>query len=122
MGVVFFPSLPFMGVMLFPSFMLGNVSGEGGAFLVMLSLFPILLCLPLLSSLSPFPSFSLPSFLPFSSFLSHKLFPPLFLLLLFSTYFHLVFLSFFLLEVFFVEGIAYTIYLQDVRDDTSDCN
>ena len=26
-GVVFFPSLPFMGVMLFPSFVLGNTSG-----------------------------------------------------------------------------------------------
>ena len=32
-GVVFFPSLPFMGVVLFPSFVLGNASGEGGTFL-----------------------------------------------------------------------------------------
>ena len=30
MGVVFFPSLPFMGVMLFPSSWLGNVSREWG--------------------------------------------------------------------------------------------
>ena len=30
MGVVFFPSLPFMGIMLFPSFWLGNASGRGG--------------------------------------------------------------------------------------------
>ena len=30
MGVVFFPSLPFMGVMLFPSFRLGNASREWG--------------------------------------------------------------------------------------------
>ena len=30
MGVVFFPSLPFMGVMLFPSFWLGNASREWG--------------------------------------------------------------------------------------------
>ena len=30
MGVVFFPSLPFMGVMLFPSFRLGNVFREWG--------------------------------------------------------------------------------------------
>ena len=83
MGVVFFHSLPFMGVMLFPSFELGNVSGEGGTFLVPLSLFSILLSLPLLSSLSPSPSFSLPSFffffshliLPFSSFLSHNVTP-----------------------------------------------
>ena len=99
MGVVFFPSLPFMGVMLFPSFMLGNVSEEGGTFLVLLSLFSILLSLPVLSSISPSPSFSLPSFLTFSSFLSHKLFPSLFLLL-FSTYFHLVFLSSFLPVIF----------------------
>ena len=27
LGVMFFPSLPSMGVMLFPSFVLGNVSG-----------------------------------------------------------------------------------------------
>ena len=117
MGVVFFPSLPFMGVMLFPSFVLGDVSREGGALLVPLSPFSILLSLSLLSSLSPSLSFSLPSFLPFSSFLSHKLFPSLFLLLFFSisllffssfspfcpssTCFHLVFLSYFLLEGFF---------------------
>ena len=30
MGVVFFPSSPFMGVMLFPSLWLGNASGRGG--------------------------------------------------------------------------------------------
>ena len=47
MGVVFFPSLPFMGVMLFPSFVLGNASGGGGTFLVPLSLFYVLLSLPL---------------------------------------------------------------------------
>ena len=29
-GVMFFPSLPFMGVMLFPSSWLGNVSREWG--------------------------------------------------------------------------------------------
>ena len=45
MGVVFFPSLPFMGVMLFPNFGLGNASGEGGTLLVPLSLFSILLSL-----------------------------------------------------------------------------
>ena len=86
MGVVFFYSLPFMGVMLFPSFELGNVSGEGGTFLVPLSLFSILLALPLLSSLSPSPSFSLPSFLFFFFFTSHY---PFF------------FFSYFPLEVFF---------------------
>ena len=47
MGVVFFPSLPFMGVMLFPSFRLGNASGEGGASLALFSLFFILLLPPL---------------------------------------------------------------------------
>ena len=30
MGVVFFPSSPLMGVMLFPSLWLGNASGRGG--------------------------------------------------------------------------------------------
>ena len=65
MGVVFFPTLPFMGVMLFPSFVLGNVSGEGGTFLVPLSLFYVILSLPLPSSLSPSPSFSLPFLLLF---------------------------------------------------------
>ena len=47
MGVVFFPSLPFVGVMLFPSFRLGNAPGEGGASLALFSLFFILLLPPL---------------------------------------------------------------------------
>ena len=58
MGVVFFPSFTFMGVMLFPSPVLGNASGESGVLLVPLSpfspLLPSLLRLSLLSS--PFPS------------------------------------------------------------------
>ena len=82
MGVVFFPSLPFMGVMLFPSFTLGNASEGGVTLLVPLSLFSILLSLPLfLFSFSFFfiLSSSLSSFfprliLPFL-FLTHKLFP-----------------------------------------------
>ena len=57
MGVVFFPSFTFMGVMLFPSLVLGNVSGENGVLLVPLSpfspLLPSLLALSLPSS--PFP-------------------------------------------------------------------
>ena len=61
MGVVFFPSLPFMGVMLFPSFVLGNASGEGGGFLAMLSLFFFLLLLSFFSLL--------PFFLPQLSYL-----------------------------------------------------
>ena len=75
---MFFPSLPFMGVMLFPSFWLGNASGEGGASLALLSLFLVFLLSsfffsPLLFSpsllffsLSP-PFFSPFSFFPFSS-------------------------------------------------------
>ena len=43
MGVVFFHSLPFMGVMLFPSFVLGNASGESDVLLVLLSPFSSLL-------------------------------------------------------------------------------
>ena len=41
-GVVIFPSLPFMRVMLFPCFALGNASGEGGAPLVSFSPFFVL--------------------------------------------------------------------------------
>ena len=74
---MFFPSFPFVGVILFPSFMLGNASGEGGTFLVSLSLFSPLLSLSLLSSPSPSFSVSLPLF-PFPS----------------SSLFHLFFLSF----------------------------
>ena len=62
MGVVFFLSFPFIGVMLFPSFVLGNVSGEGGTLFVSLSLFSPLLSLSLLSSPSPSFSVSLPLF------------------------------------------------------------
>ena len=84
MGVVFFPSLPFVGVMLFPSFRLGNAPGEGGASLALLSLFLVFL-LPSFSSL-------LFSFLPlFSSFL-----PQLSHLLLFF-----FFLSFSSVPIFF---------------------
>ena len=136
MGVVFFPSLPFMGVMLFPSFVLGNVFGEGGAFLVppspfsvLLSLPPFRLFLPLLHSLFlPFFFFShliLPFFV--SSFLPHlflplphKLLPSLFSS---SPLFHLIFLSSFRPEVFFFfffEGAAFTVYFQDVID--ADCS
>ena len=91
-GVVFFPSLPFMGVMLFPSFVLGNASGGSGVFLVPLSPFSPLLSL--LSSPSPSPSFSHSLFLSFS----------------------------FSFPFFFFEGNACTVYFRDVRDDTTDCN
>ena len=101
MGVVFFPSLPFMGVMLFPSFALRNVSGGGDTLLVPPSLFFILLSLPLLSSPSPsFPLFFHISFSPFP-FLPHKLFTSLFFFFSFSPLsfpspsFHSLFLLFF---------------------------
>ena len=114
-GVVFFLSLPFMGVVLFPSFVLGNAYGEGGTFLMPLSLFSILLSLPFLSYPSPSLSFSLLFFLLFFPisfslfpFLSHKLFPSLFSS---SPLFHIFHVSLFLpllfppplssLEVFF---------------------
>ena len=105
MGVVFFPSLPFMRVMLFPSFVLGNASEEGGAFLVPLSLFYVLLSLPLLSSLSPSPSFSL-------LFLFHSLFLPFF----FSSTSHSP------LFFFFFEETACTVYFRSVLGDTTDRN
>ena len=99
---MFFPSFPFVGVMLFPSFVLGNASGEGGTFLVSLSLFSPLLFLSLLSSPSPSFSVSLPLF-PFPSsslfhlfFLSFRLslslFPSSFLSL--EVFFYSLFLSF----------------------------
>ena len=75
---VFFPSLPFVGVMLFPSFALWNASGEGSAPLAPFSPFSVPLSLSLLSSPSPsFPLFCHLSFSPFP-FLPHKLFPSLF--------------------------------------------
>ena len=103
MGVVFFPSLPFMGVMLFPSFVLGNVSGEGGALLVRFLCFLFFFLFLSFSSSSPSLSFSLPSFLLFFHisfslfpFLTHKLFPSLFSS---SPLFHLFpFLFFFFLR------------------------
>ena len=98
-GVVFFPSLPSMGVVLFPSFMLGNVSGDGGTLFVPLFQFSPLLSLPLLSSPSHSLSFSLLSF-PFAFlFLS---FPhSFFLSSSSSSLFHIFFLSSFSLEGFF---------------------
>ena len=103
-GVVFFPSLAFIGVMLFPIFAIGNASGEGSALLVSFSPFSILFSLPLLSSPSPsfllffshlilpfpFPSAQTLS-IPFSSSPLFHLFPFLFLPFFFI-YFHLVFL------------------------------
>ena len=140
MGVVFFPSLPFMGLMLFPSFELGNASEGGGTLLVPPSLFFIVLSLPFISSPSPsFPLFFHISFSLFP-FLPHKLFPSLFFFSSFSPLsfpsisFHSLFLPFFFSSTshspffffrtnsfhsFFFEGTACTVCFQDV---TTDCN
>ena len=122
LGVVFFPSLPFMGVMLFPSFVLGNVSGEGGTLLVLLSLFSILLSLPLF-----FFSFSFYFILSssISSFLPHLILPfsisyAQTLSIPFSFFSSFPPLSF--SSPFFFEGTACTVCFQDVIDDTTDCN
>ena len=97
--------------MLFPSFVLGNASGEGGTLLVPLSPFFPLFSLSLLSS--PSPSFSLS--LSQSLFLSFSIsfsFPFALSLPLFPS----------LLRFFFFEGTACTVYFRDVRNDTADCN
>ena len=94
MGVVFFPSLPFIGVMLFPSFRLGNTPGEDGASLALLSLFLILFLHPLFflsSSLSPSPLLFSPSPLLFSPFSFLPFFHPFFF---FSSFSFSSFLSF----------------------------
>ena len=90
MGVVFFPSIPFVGVMLFPSFWLGNTPGEGSASLAMLSLFLVFLLpsfffSPLLFS-SSLLFFSSPAFSSASLFLLSVflLYPYLFSSFLFS--------------------------------------
>ena len=77
MGVVFFPSLPFMGVMLFPSIWLGNASREGGASLALFSLFFILFLSPLFFLFAFLFSLSFFHFsIPFSSSPAFLLFPP----------------------------------------------
>ena len=137
---MFFPSLPFMGVMLFPSFVLGNASGESGASLA--PLFPFFFSLPLslLSSSSfPFflssPLFSLPSFLfslnSFHHFSSSPLFHfPLSRLLFILSFSFVPFLlpspasppppppppPFFLRELLVLNAF------QDVIEDTTYCN
>ena len=112
MGVMFFLSLPFMGVMLFPNFVLRNASRRKRCiFSTAFSIF---------SSSFSFSSFSFSSFFSFSFFFSLSL--PLFL---FSSPFLLLFLLPPILVrtlFFFFEGTACTVYFRDVRDDTVDCN
>ena len=93
----FFPSLPFIGVMLFPSFALGNVSGGGDTLLVP----PFLFFFYSSFSSSPFFSFSF-----LSSFLPHLIL-------------HSSFSSAQTSSIFFFEGTACTVSFQDV---TTDCN
>ena len=130
---MFFPSLPFMGVMLFPSFLLGNAFGGGGAPFALLSLFFCLSSsssfLPLLppflfslfSSSTAFSSASSPSFLPFSSV-------PIFFSFIFSLcHSSLSFFSLCLSPLspsffFFLRELLVLSVFQDVIEDTTDCN
>ena len=149
MGVVFFPSLPFMGVMLFPSFMLGNAFGEGSGPLALLSLFFFLLLLsfPFFLPLSSSPAFSsaslfllyafllcpylFSSFLPitlpffflnsFHPFSSSPLFHFPFSCLLLTLSFSFVPLLFFFFFFFLREYLVLSVF-QDVIEDTTDCN
>ena len=125
-GSCVFPSLPFMGVMLFPSFWLGNAFGGGGAFFASHSLFfslsssssfqPLLFSFLffLLSSSTTFSSTSSSFFLPFSSV---PIFFSSFLFSLSHSSFCLSPLSFFFLRELLVLSA-----FQDVIEDTSSCN
>ena len=115
-GVVFFPSLSFMGVVLFPSFVLGNTSREGGTFFVSLFLFSPPLSLLLISSPSPSFSVSLLLFLLFLLLPIFFLFPftlslPLFLFPLFFSlsFTHPLSLPFFF---FFWRNFLYCLFLR----------
>ena len=133
---MFFPSLPFMGVMLFPSFVLGNASGESGASLA--PLFPFFFTLPLsllsssLFSFLPLLFSFLPllfSFLP--KLLSSLFFFSCFPLPSFPSSFHYIFLlcpffaSFSCFPFFFFFFLRELLVLnafQDVIEDTTYCN
>ena len=106
-GVMFFPSFPFVGVMLFLSLVLGNASREGDTFLVSLSLFSPLLSLSLLSS--PSSSFSVSLLLfPFPSSLFHLFF------LSFRLSLPLFPSSFLSLEVFFFLRELLVLFISDM--------
>ena len=131
MGVVFFPSLPFMGVMLFPSFWLGNAFGGGAVHLLRLTLcfslyllppplylssplfFSLFFLLPLLSHLLLLLSFSL--LCPYLFFLFSFL-PITLLFLSFSFVPFLFFFFFFLREMLVLNAF------RDVIEDTASCN
>ena len=125
MGVVFFPSSPFMGVMLFPSLWLGNASGRwgvggggGGGWCILCAALLVFLPSSSPSSIPIFFSF-LFFFLSGSTAFSYAsssfslLCPHLFFL--FSSFlssFHYVFLLCPLL--FFFEGIACTVCFEGI--------
>ena len=94
-GVVFFPSLPFMGAMLFPSFVLGSTFGEGGALHVLPSPVSVFLFLPLSPSPSFSSSFSFTSYSPLSFSFRLNSFHPFFFFSSFPSF------STFLLEASF---------------------
>ena len=139
MGVVFFPSLPFMGVMLFPSFWLGNAFGGGVVHpLCRPPCFSLYLPPPLLYLSSPlfFSLFFLPLLLShlllllsFSLLCPHLFFLFSFLpiTLLFSTSLFLFilsfsFVSFSLFFFFFLRELLILSVFQDVNEDIIDCN
>ena len=101
---MFFPSLPFMGVMLFPSFVLGNASREGGVSLAPLSLFFFLLLLsfPFFLPLSSSPAFSFASLFLLSVFLLCPY--------LFSSFLPITLLSFFFF-FFYTPSIPFLLLL-----------
>ena len=140
MGVVFFPSLPFMGVSCYSlALRYGMRPKRAVHFLCRFLYFLFFFLFLSFSSPSPSLSFSLPPFLLFFHisfflfpFLMHKLFPSLFsssslfhlfpFLLLCPSRFPFLFLSRGFFFFFFFEGTACTVCFQDVIDDTTDCN
>ena len=119
-GVMFFPSLPFMGVVLFPSFVIGNASREGGTLCVPPCLFSPILSLSLLSS----PLFHL-FFLSFRLSLPYFFFPISFFLPFahsLPSFHSLCFPSPSPSFSVFFEGTACTVFFRDVRKDATDCN
>ena len=131
MGVVFFPSLPFMGVKLLPRFLLGNAFGGGGASFASHSLFSLYLIPPpfyLSSPLFFFLFFLLPQLSHLLLLLSFFLSPlslyffPLFFSPYHTPLFCLSPLSPFFFFFFFLRELLVLSAFQDVIEDTASCN
>ena len=121
-GVVFFPSLPFMRVMLFPSFWLGNAFGGGSASFASHSLFFSLFSSSSFLPLLPYFLFSLlSSSSAFSSASSSFCLSPLFHFPLSCLLFVLSF-SFVSFFFFFLRELLVLCVFQDVNENTTDCN